>query len=64
LEFLQERLSHGITVGSVRDYSVAVGLFKKRRGALTVGGSNPLISEWLKGAFIQNPPVRRLIPPW
>jgi hypothetical protein len=27
-------------------------------------GSNPLVTEWLKGAFHLNPPVRQLVPSW
>jgi hypothetical protein len=65
LDYLQERIDNGIMVSSLRVYIAAIGLFQERGGAVAVRlGSNPLVTEWLKGAYNQNPPVRRVVPSW
>ena len=65
MDYLQERLDNGIKVSSIRGYIAAIGLFQERGGGGVARlGLNPLVSEWLKGAFNQNPPVRQLVPSW
>ncbi|KAL0175067.1 hypothetical protein M9458_031035, partial [Cirrhinus mrigala] len=56
LEFLQDRLSTGLTHSTLKVYHAPLG-------GLSVG-KNPLVTRFLRGALRLRPPVRPRVPTW
>ncbi len=63
LEFLQARLSAGLTHSTLKVYVAAVSAYNASLGGPSVG-RNPLVTCFLRGALRLRPPVRSRIPPW
>ncbi len=63
LEFLQARLSAGLTHSTLKVYVVAVSAYHTSLGGQSVG-RNPLVTRFLHGALRLRPPVRSRISPW
>ncbi|KAL0196189.1 hypothetical protein M9458_009761, partial [Cirrhinus mrigala] len=63
LEFLQDRLSAGLTHSTLKVYVAAIAAYHAPLGGLSVG-KNPLVTRFLRGALRLRPPVRPRIPTW
>ncbi|KAL0173812.1 hypothetical protein M9458_029780, partial [Cirrhinus mrigala] len=63
LEFLQDRLSAGLTHSTLKVYVAAIAAYHAPLGGLSVG-KNPLVTRFLRGALRLRPPVRPLVPSW
>ncbi|KAL0177345.1 hypothetical protein M9458_026239, partial [Cirrhinus mrigala] len=63
LEFLQDRLSAGLTHSTLKVYVAAIAAYHAPLGGLSVG-RNPLVTRFLRGALRLRPPVRPRVPPW
>ncbi|KAI2646865.1 ORF V: Enzymatic polyprotein [Labeo rohita] len=63
LEFLQDRLSAGLTHSTLKVYVAAIAAYHAPLGGLSVG-RNPLVTRFLCGALRLRPPVRPRVPPW
>ncbi|KAL0173474.1 hypothetical protein M9458_029442, partial [Cirrhinus mrigala] len=63
LEFLQDRLSAGLTHSTLKVYVAAIAAYHTPLGGLSVG-KNPLVTRFLRGALRLRPPVRPRIPSW
>ncbi len=63
LEFLQARLSAGLTHSTLKVYVAAISAYHAYLGGQSVG-RHPLVTRFLRGALRLRPPVRSRIPPW
>ncbi|KAI2667921.1 hypothetical protein H4Q32_004531 [Labeo rohita] len=63
LEFLQDRLSAGLTHSTLKVYVAAIAAYHAPLGGLSVG-KNPLVTRFLRGALRLRPPVRPHVPTW
>ncbi|KAI2644945.1 ORF V: Enzymatic polyprotein [Labeo rohita] len=63
LEFLQDRLSAGLSHSTLKVYVAAIAAYHAPLGGLSVG-KDPLVSRFLRGALRLRPPVRSRVPPW
>ncbi|KAI2653717.1 hypothetical protein H4Q32_014045 [Labeo rohita] len=63
LEFLQDRLSAGLTHSILKVYVAAIAAYHAPLGGLSVG-KNPLVTRFLHGALRLRPPVRPRVPTW
>ncbi|KAL0177445.1 hypothetical protein M9458_026339, partial [Cirrhinus mrigala] len=63
LEFLQDRLSAGLTHSTLKVYVAAIAAYHAPLGGLSVG-KNPLVIRFLRGALRLRPPVRPRVPSW
>ncbi len=63
LEFLQARLSAGLTHSTLKVYVAAISAYHASLGGQSVG-RHPLVTRFLRGALRLRPPVRSRIPPW
>ncbi|KAL0189459.1 hypothetical protein M9458_016558, partial [Cirrhinus mrigala] len=63
LEFLQDRLSAGLTHSTLKVYVVAISACHAPLGGLSMG-KNPLVACFLCGALRMRPPVRPRVPSW
>ncbi|KAL0154164.1 hypothetical protein M9458_050623, partial [Cirrhinus mrigala] len=63
LEFLQDRLSAGLTHSTLKVYVAAIAAYHAPLGGLSVG-KNPLVTRFLRGALRLRPPVRPRVPSW
>ncbi|KAI2660091.1 Transposon Ty3-G Gag-Pol polyprotein [Labeo rohita] len=63
LEFLQDRLSAGLSHSTLKVYVAAIAAYHAPLGGLSVG-KNPLVSRFLRGALRLRPPVRSRVPSW
>ncbi len=62
LEFLQARLSAGLTHSTLKVYVAAISAYHASLGQSV--GRNPLVTRFLRGALRLRPPVRSRVPPW
>ncbi|KAI2655577.1 Transposon Ty3-G Gag-Pol polyprotein [Labeo rohita] len=63
LEFLQDRLSAGLSHSTLKVYVAAIAAYHAPLGGLSVG-KDPLVSRFLHGALRLRPPVRSRVPSW
>ncbi|KAL0165880.1 hypothetical protein M9458_037724, partial [Cirrhinus mrigala] len=63
LEFLQDRLSAGLTHSTLKVYVAAIAAYHTPLGSLSVG-KDPLVTRFLRGALRRRPPVRPPVPSW
>ncbi|XP_052471136.1 uncharacterized protein LOC128027496 [Carassius gibelio] len=63
LEFLQARLSAGLTHSTLKVYVVAIAAYHVPFNGQSVG-RHPLVTRFLHGALRLRPPVRSRVPPW
>ncbi|XP_053089198.1 uncharacterized protein LOC117597041 [Pangasianodon hypophthalmus] len=63
LEFLQARLSAGLTHSTLKVYLAAIAAYHAPHGGQSVG-RHPLDTHFLQGALRLRPPVRSRVPPW
>ncbi len=63
LEFLQARLSSGLTHSTLKVYVAAITAYHTPLADQSVG-RHPLVTSFLRGALRLRPPVRSRIPPW
>ncbi|KAI2661618.1 Transposon Ty3-G Gag-Pol polyprotein [Labeo rohita] len=63
LEFLQDRLSAGLSHSTLKVYVAAIAAYHAPLGGLSVG-KDPLVSRFLRGALRLRPPVRSRVPSW
>ncbi|KAL0159594.1 hypothetical protein M9458_043319, partial [Cirrhinus mrigala] len=63
LEFLQDRLSAGLSHSTLKVYVAAIAAYHAPLGGLSVG-KDPLVSRFLRGALRLRPPVRPRVPSW
>ncbi|KAI2646170.1 ORF V: Enzymatic polyprotein [Labeo rohita] len=63
LEFLQGRLSAGLSHSTLKVYVAAIAAYHAPLGGLSVG-RNPLVTRFLRGALRLRPPVRPRVPTW
>ncbi len=63
LEFLQARLSTGLTHSTLKVYVAVISAYHASLGGQSVG-RHPLVTRFLRGALRLRPPVRSRIPPW
>ncbi|KAL0194818.1 hypothetical protein M9458_008390, partial [Cirrhinus mrigala] len=63
LEFLQDRLSAGLTHSTLKVYVAAIAAYHAPLGGLSMG-KNPLVTRFLCGALRLRPPVQPRIPTW
>ncbi|KAL0194788.1 hypothetical protein M9458_008360, partial [Cirrhinus mrigala] len=63
LEFLQDRLSAGLTHSTLKVYVAAIAAYHAPLGGLSMG-KNPLVTRFLRGALRLRPPVRPCVPSW
>ncbi|KAL0161370.1 hypothetical protein M9458_045095, partial [Cirrhinus mrigala] len=63
LEFLQDRLSAGLSHSTLKVYVAAIAAYHAPLGGLSVG-RNPLVTRFLRGALRLRPPVRPRVPSW
>ncbi|KAI2668217.1 ORF V: Enzymatic polyprotein [Labeo rohita] len=63
LEFLQDRLSAGLSHSTLKVYVAAIAAYHAPLGGLSVG-KNPLVTRFLRGALRLRPPVRPRVPSW
>ncbi|KAI2657596.1 Transposon Ty3-G Gag-Pol polyprotein [Labeo rohita] len=63
LEFLQDRLSAGLSHSTLKVYVAAIAAYHAPLGGLSVG-KDPLVSRFLRGALRLRPPVRSRFPSW
>ncbi|KAI2646275.1 Gag-Pro-Pol polyprotein [Labeo rohita] len=63
LEFLQDRLSAGLSHSTLKVYVAAIAAYHAPLGGLSVG-KVPLVSRFLRGALRRRPPVRSRVPSW
>ncbi|KAI2668514.1 Transposon Ty3-G Gag-Pol polyprotein [Labeo rohita] len=63
LEFLQDRLSAGLTHSTLKVYVATIAAYHAPLGGLSVG-KNPLVTHFLRGALRLRPPVRPRVPTW
>ncbi len=63
LEFLQARLSAGLTQSTLKVFVVAISAYHASLGGQSVG-RHPLVTRFLRGALRLRPPVRSRVPPW
>ncbi|KAL0150616.1 hypothetical protein M9458_054077, partial [Cirrhinus mrigala] len=63
LEFLQDRLSAGLTHSTLKVYVAAIAAYHTPPGGLSVG-KNPLVTCFLPSALRLRPPVRPRVPSW
>ncbi|KAL0147294.1 hypothetical protein M9458_057396 [Cirrhinus mrigala] len=63
LEFLQDRLSAGLTHSTLKVYVAAIVAYHAPLGGLSVG-KDPLVTRFLRGALRLRPPVRPRVPSW
>ncbi|KAL0185775.1 hypothetical protein M9458_017445, partial [Cirrhinus mrigala] len=63
LEFLQDRLSAGLTHSTLKVYVAAIAAYHAPLGGLSVG-KDPLVTRFLRGALRLRPPVRPRVPTW
>ncbi|KAI2657538.1 Transposon Ty3-G Gag-Pol polyprotein [Labeo rohita] len=63
LEFLQSRLSAGLSHSTLKVYVAAIAAYHAPLGGLSVG-KDPLVTRFLHGALRLRPPVRPRVPSW
>ncbi|CAM4555428.1 unnamed protein product [Leuciscus chuanchicus] len=63
LEFLQDRLTAGLTPSTLKVYVAAIGAYHIPLGGMSVG-KDPLVSRFLRGTWRLRPAVRSRVPPW
>ncbi|KAI2664009.1 Transposon Ty3-G Gag-Pol polyprotein [Labeo rohita] len=63
LEFLQSRLSAGLSHSTLKVYVAAIAAYHAPLGGLSVG-KDPLVTRFLRGALRLRPPVRPRVPSW
>ncbi|XP_050958241.1 uncharacterized protein LOC127179639 [Labeo rohita] len=63
LEFLQSRLSAGLSHSTLKVYVAAIAAYHAPLGGLSVG-RDPLVTRFLRGALRLRPPVRPRVPTW
>ncbi len=63
LEFVQARLSTGLTHSTLKVYVAAISAYHASLGGQSVG-RHPLVTRFLRNVRRQRPPVRSRIPPW
>ncbi|KAI2668801.1 hypothetical protein H4Q32_005606 [Labeo rohita] len=63
LEFLQDRLSTGLTHSTLKVYVAAIAAYHAPLGGLSVG-KNPLVTRFLHSALRLRPLVRPRVPSW
>ncbi|KAI2647055.1 putative rhizopine catabolism regulatory protein MocR [Labeo rohita] len=63
LEFLQDRLSAGLSHSTLKVYVAAIAAYHSPLGGLSVG-KDPLVTRFLRGALRLRPPVRPRVPTW
>ncbi|KAI2665856.1 Transposon Ty3-G Gag-Pol polyprotein [Labeo rohita] len=63
LEFLQDRLSAGLTHSTLKVYVAGIVAYHAPLDGLSVG-RNPLVTRFLRGALRLRPPVRPQVPSW
>ncbi|KAL0147310.1 hypothetical protein M9458_057385 [Cirrhinus mrigala] len=63
LEFLQDRLSAGLSHSTLKVYVAAIAAYHAPLGGLSVG-KDPLVTRFLRGALRLRPPVRPRVPSW
>ncbi len=63
LEFVQARLSAGLTHSTLKVYVAAISAYHASLGGQSVG-RHLLVTRFLRGALRLRPPVRSCIPPW
>ncbi|KAL0147482.1 hypothetical protein M9458_057222 [Cirrhinus mrigala] len=63
LEFLQSRLSAGLSHSTLKVYVAAISAYHAPLGGLSVG-KDPLVTRFLRGALRLRPPVRPRVPSW
>ncbi|KAI2647883.1 DNA-directed RNA polymerase subunit B' [Labeo rohita] len=63
LEFLQDRLSAGLSHSTLKVYVAAIAAYHAPLGGLSVG-KDPLVSRFLHGALRLRPPVHSCVPSW
>ncbi|KAI2646795.1 UvrABC system protein C [Labeo rohita] len=63
LEFLQSRLSAGLSHSTLKVYVAAIAAYHAPLGGLSVG-KDPLVTRFLRGALKLRPPVRPRVPSW
>ncbi|KAI2647016.1 Transposon Ty3-G Gag-Pol polyprotein [Labeo rohita] len=63
LEFLQSRLSAGLSHSTLKVYVAAIAAYHAPLGGLSVG-KDPLVTCFLRGALRLRPPVRPRVPTW
>ncbi len=63
LEFLQARLSAGLSHSALRVYVAAIASYHAPMGGQSVG-KDPLITHFLRGVMRLSPRVRSRVPPW
>ncbi|KAI2647838.1 Transposon Ty3-G Gag-Pol polyprotein [Labeo rohita] len=63
LEFLQSRLSAGLSHSTLKVYVAAIVAYHAPLGGLSVG-KDPLVTRFLRGALRLRPPVRPRVPSW
>ncbi|KAL0157076.1 hypothetical protein M9458_048322, partial [Cirrhinus mrigala] len=63
LEFLQSRLSAGLSHSTLKVYVAAIAAYHAPLGGLSVE-KVPLVTRFLRGALRLRPPVRPRVPSW
>ncbi|KAI2663287.1 Tyrosine recombinase slr0733 [Labeo rohita] len=63
LEFLQEKLSSGISPGTLRVYVAAISACHTLIDGVSVG-KHPLVARFIRGARRLRPPTRATVPSW
>ncbi|KAL0161017.1 hypothetical protein M9458_044742, partial [Cirrhinus mrigala] len=63
LEFLQDRLSAGLSHSTLKVYVAAIAAYHAPLCGLSMG-KDPLVSHFLRGALRLRPPVRSRVPSW
>ncbi|KAI2648070.1 hypothetical protein H4Q32_018072 [Labeo rohita] len=63
LEFLQDRLSAGLSHSTLKVYVAAIAAYHAPLSGLSVG-KDPLVSRFLRSALRLRPPVRSRVPSW
>ncbi|KAI2660382.1 DNA-directed RNA polymerase subunit B' [Labeo rohita] len=63
LEFLQSRLSAGLSHSTLKVYVAVIAAYHAPLGGLSVG-KDPLVTRFLRGALRLRPPVRPRVPSW
>ncbi|KAI2648975.1 Transposon Ty3-G Gag-Pol polyprotein [Labeo rohita] len=63
LEFLQSRLSAGLSHSTLKVYVAAIAAYHAPLGGLSVG-KDPLVTRFLCGTLRLRPPVRPCVPSW
>ncbi|KAI2668352.1 Transposon Ty3-G Gag-Pol polyprotein [Labeo rohita] len=63
LEFLQDRLSAGLSHSTLKVYVAAIAAYHAPLGGFSVG-KDPLVTRFLRGVLRLRPPVRPRVPTW